>query len=99
MRFPDSIVILRPSGLDAYGNPGGSFTNAAEIPARAFIVQRSQGNSSVTVALMPPDTDITGTDRIRRGTTTYALVGEVITARSPSKAVLKTATLQEVGNA
>lgn len=104
MRFPHAIEILSPTGTDAYGNPGASFpAPGTGLEASAFIVQRSAASDSgqvvTKVALLPPDTAIEATDRIVYDGKQFDIVGDILTASSPSRTVLKTATLREVAGA
>jgi hypothetical protein len=65
MRFPATISIIRPTGLDEYGNPDTSFTAATSISARALRV-------SATVLLVDPAADLRVGDRISVGGTVYS---------------------------
>lgn len=103
MKYPHVITILRPAGEDAYGNSNASWGNPSRTESVAFVVQRSStsGDSQtrINLALLPPDTDVLSSDRVAFDGKTYEVVGDVITASSPSKAVIKTATLREVRGA
>lgn len=80
MRYPDAVTILRPSGADAYGNPGTSWDSPEETPARGFLAGAH--------CFMPPDTDVRRGDRLRVGADTYDTEGDPEPARSPTKTVL-----------
>ncbi|MEV1157730.1 hypothetical protein AB0J27_20260 [Micromonospora chokoriensis] len=80
MRYPDALTILRPSGPDAYGNPGTSWESPEEIPARGFLA----GDA----CYLPPTTDVRRGDRLRLGTDVYDVEGDPQPARSPSRTVL-----------
>lgn len=103
MKFPHTVEILRPSGTDAYGNLSSGFTNPTRTSSVAFIVQRSSASGDaqtrINLALLPPDTDLLPSDRVKYDGNVYDVVGDIITAASPSKEVLKTATLRAVRGA
>lgn len=65
MRFPSAITILRPAGLDEYGNPDTSFTAATNTVARALRV-------SATALLLDPGADLRVGDRISVDGTMYS---------------------------
>jgi hypothetical protein len=100
MKFPHTLQILRPSGTDSYGNLAAGFTTPITSSTVAFVVQRSStsgdAQTRINLALLPPATDIRASDRVVFKGATYDVVGDVITASSPSKDVIKTATLRAV---
>lgn len=100
MKFPHAVEILRPAGTDAYGNENAGWSAPARTATVAFIVQKgatSEGaQQRINLALFAPDTDVRASDRVQHGAVLYEVVGDVVTASSPSKAVIKTATLRVV---
>jgi hypothetical protein len=88
MRFPDAVEILKPSGVDGYGNPGRSFVDPQVVQVSGFEVRRD------TLLLLPATSGIEEGDRVRlRGKTFAATPTEI---RSPSRTVLFTVELEEV---
>lgn len=99
MKFPHTVTVLRPTGTDAYGNPSASWASPSETTADAFVIEKGNTSTPQTrtvLALFPPDTDVRPTDRIRHDGAVYEVAGDVVTASSPSRAVVRTATLREV---
>lgn len=76
MRFPDTVVVLRPTQQDAYGNDGADFETATEIPQKGFHVVKD------TLLLLPPSADVQDGDRFRIGDDTYS--GVLKPVRSPT---------------
>ncbi|MFI7069552.1 hypothetical protein [Micromonospora sediminicola] len=79
MRFPDAVTVLRPSGADAYGNPG----SGAHSPAGTFA-----GFLSGEAVYGPPDADVQRGDRLAIGADVYDVEGDPRRLRSPSKTVM-----------
>lgn len=88
MRFPDTVTILRPTQADEYGNPGASWDAPATFAAFGFLVGSD--------LLMPPSADIRPGDRVRHAGKTYAVQGDPLMLRSPSKAVMWSVKLDRV---
>lgn len=86
MNFPDTVVILRPTGSDAYGNEMNDYENATEIPQPAFLLtgaSHSGGVASKTYSmLMPKTSDLRDGDRFRINGDDFA--GTILPIRSPS---------------
>ncbi|WBQ03784.1 hypothetical protein [Kribbella sp. CA-293567] len=76
MNFPHSIVVLRSTAVDAYGNYGTNFTDPTELPTKGFEVVPG------ALLLLPKTADVLQGDRFRIGDETYG--GEVQAISSPS---------------
>ena len=100
MKLPNAVEILRASGSDFYGNAASSWATPTRFPTNAFLVQKGAtqdgAQAVIVLALFAPDTDLRPSDRLQHGEIIYEVVGDIVTASSPSKAVLKTATLRRV---
>lgn len=88
MRFPDAVEILKPSGSDAYGNPGNSFEDPTIVAVQGFEVRRGE------LLLLPANSGIEEGDRVRLRGKTFA--AEPTEVRSPSRTVVYTVDLKEV---
>lgn len=80
MNFPDTVVVLRPTETDAYGNDGVNYDGAEEHNEKCFEVVQG------TMLLLPPSADVRQGDRYRLGDDTFA--GDPALIRSPSAAKL-----------
>ncbi|BCJ41671.1 hypothetical protein GCM10010168_53310 [Actinoplanes ianthinogenes] len=90
MRFPDAVTVLRPTGVDEYGNPDHSWANPLATETVGFL-------SGDTVYL-PPGTDVLKGDRLLIGERTYTVADDPGQARSPSRTVLVTVTVKVIGS-
>lgn len=88
MRFPTTVTIVRPSGVDEYGNPDKSFTNAQRITTKALRV-------SEEVLFVPKTTNILTGDRIELNDKIYDT--ETIEILSPAGVKVKQVKLQLLG--
>lgn len=88
MKFPHTVTRLRPSGEDEYGNPDKSFADPDEGDAIGFMV-------SDDLLLCPASADVRTGDRVVVLGRTFAAT--VSTIRSPSKDVMLSVALDEVG--
>lgn len=64
MRFSNTVTVLRPQGLDEYGNPSTSFASARRIPAKGLRV-------SAEILMLDPASDVQAGDRIDVDGITY----------------------------
>ncbi|MFD6638325.1 hypothetical protein ACFWDN_21190 [Micromonospora chalcea] len=79
MRFPDAVTVLRPTGADAYGNPG----TGPHAPAAEFA-----GFLTGDAVFGPPDADVQRGDRLAIGPDVYDVEGDPRRLRSPTKTVM-----------
>lgn len=89
MRFPSTITIVRPVGLDEYGNPDTSFTAATNTAARALRV-------SATALLLEPATDLRVGDRINFDGSVYSQEATPVLTPRGTKCISVTLTPLEV---
>jgi hypothetical protein len=91
MKFPKRATRLRPSGSDAYGNPGGSWATPSRATVSLFMVEKIRttvnGSSVLTEALAPATADVVTGDRLVIDGTTF--VATVAAIDSPTRSVLK----------
>jgi hypothetical protein len=88
MQFPTTVTVLRPSGLDEYGNPDKSFTDPDTFTIKALRI-------SETVLMVQPKADITVSDRVQIDGKTYTAEPEDVFA--PRGVKVKKVTLTLLG--
>jgi len=93
MQFPDKVVVVHPSEVDEYGNPGGSFTNPTRTDAKAFLFEKTGTNGVQYGALLPPATVISAGDRLEANGGIYS-VSFVAKVRSPARDILWNVVLE-----
>lgn len=76
MNYPDDVTVLRPAGVDEYGNAAHSFDVVTEIPTKGFLAKPD-------LLLLPPAADVRAGDRVRVNGATYA--AKATPLRSPTK--------------
>jgi hypothetical protein len=86
MQYPTTVTVLRPSGLDEYGNPDHTFTDPDTFTIKALRI-------SETVLMVPPKTDITTTDRVQIDGKVYTAEPEAVFAPRGVKVQKVTLTL------
>ena len=92
MRFPNVVVVVRPTGLDEYGNAANSFDLSTESATVGFYFQKAGSRLGVQMSdeavLMPPDSDVRPSDRLRIDGVLFEVNGDPVFVRSPGKSVL-----------
>lgn len=86
MKFPDTVIILRPTSADAYGNDLANYEDATQIPQPAFLLTGGRTSLGVTEKtfsmLMPKTADLQDGDRFRINGDDFN--GTILPVRSPS---------------
>lgn len=86
MKFPDTVIVLRPQSADAYGNELRDYDDAVQIPQPAFLLIGGRTSLGVTdktfSMLMPKTADLQDGDRFRINGDDFN--GTILPIRSPS---------------
>ncbi|MDG4792697.1 hypothetical protein [Micromonospora sp. WMMD1082] len=85
MRYPDTVIVLRQTTADEYGNPGsGPHAPVGELA----------GFLTGSAVFMPPGADVERGDRLTIGEDTYDVPDDPKRLRSPSREVMTRVAVQ-----